>query len=230
MTPGRAGRRQSPQRLAADRDRHAARAPQVSDVNQLVNRFVEARKMMSQMAKGGGMPGMPGMAGSQAPWVVPAVVARARARRAAKSARRARVERQPGQALPSSSPTRSSRPTSGRRAGRARPPPNTLSELPDARSPTCWAARVRGGLDGRGLRLWQTELLDTRRAAAPLTARPDESLSVIDCGNPTPRCQTQVPTRTRSSLHRGCQDQAQAHRQDARTALPHRRRRRPHRA
>jgi signal recognition particle subunit SRP54 len=36
---------------------------QVSDVNQLVNRFLEARKMMSQMAKGGGVPGMPGMPG-----------------------------------------------------------------------------------------------------------------------------------------------------------------------
>ena len=36
---------------------------QVSDVNQLVDRFFEARKMMSQLAKGGGMPGMPGMPG-----------------------------------------------------------------------------------------------------------------------------------------------------------------------
>ena len=36
---------------------------QVSDVNQLVTRFLEARKMMSQMAKGGGLPGMPGMPG-----------------------------------------------------------------------------------------------------------------------------------------------------------------------
>ena len=36
---------------------------QVSDVNQLVERFFEARKMMQQMAKGGGMPGMPGMPG-----------------------------------------------------------------------------------------------------------------------------------------------------------------------
>ena len=35
----------------------------VSDVNQLVDRFFEARKMMSQMASGGGMPGMPGMPG-----------------------------------------------------------------------------------------------------------------------------------------------------------------------
>jgi signal recognition particle subunit SRP54 len=36
---------------------------QVSDVNQLVDRFFEARKMMQSMAKGGGMPGMPGMPG-----------------------------------------------------------------------------------------------------------------------------------------------------------------------
>jgi len=37
---------------------------QVSDVNQLVDRFFEARKMMQQMARGGGMPGMPGMPGA----------------------------------------------------------------------------------------------------------------------------------------------------------------------
>jgi signal recognition particle subunit SRP54 len=36
---------------------------QVSDVNQLVTRFLEARKMMSQMAKGGGIRGMPGLGG-----------------------------------------------------------------------------------------------------------------------------------------------------------------------
>ncbi|MEJ7635259.1 signal recognition particle protein [Aeromicrobium sp.] len=36
---------------------------EVKDVNQLVDRFFDARKMMQQMAKGGGMPGMPGMAG-----------------------------------------------------------------------------------------------------------------------------------------------------------------------
>jgi signal recognition particle subunit SRP54 len=35
----------------------------VSEVNSLVDRFFEARKMMSQMAGGGGMPGMPGMPG-----------------------------------------------------------------------------------------------------------------------------------------------------------------------
>jgi len=36
---------------------------QVSEVNQLVDRFFEARKMMMSMARGGGMPGMPGMPG-----------------------------------------------------------------------------------------------------------------------------------------------------------------------
>jgi signal recognition particle subunit SRP54 len=35
----------------------------VSEVNLLVDRFFEARKMMMSMAKGGGMPGMPGMPG-----------------------------------------------------------------------------------------------------------------------------------------------------------------------
>jgi signal recognition particle subunit SRP54 len=35
----------------------------VRDVNQLVDRFFEARKMMQHMAKGGGVPGMPGMPG-----------------------------------------------------------------------------------------------------------------------------------------------------------------------
>ncbi|MDO5094441.1 MAG: signal recognition particle protein [Propionibacteriaceae bacterium] len=38
---------------------------QVSDVNSLVNRFVEARKMMERMA-GGSMPGMPGAGGGRA--------------------------------------------------------------------------------------------------------------------------------------------------------------------
>jgi signal recognition particle subunit SRP54 len=36
---------------------------QVSDVNQLVDRFFEARKMMESMARGGGVPGMPGVPG-----------------------------------------------------------------------------------------------------------------------------------------------------------------------
>ncbi|TIC80840.1 signal recognition particle protein [Nocardioides sp. GY 10127] len=39
----------------------------VTDVNQLVDRFFEARKMMMSMARGGGMPGMPGMPGMGMP-------------------------------------------------------------------------------------------------------------------------------------------------------------------
>ncbi|OMH28316.1 signal recognition particle protein [Tersicoccus phoenicis] len=35
----------------------------VSEVNQLMERFTQAQKMMKQMARGGGVPGMPGMAG-----------------------------------------------------------------------------------------------------------------------------------------------------------------------
>ena len=35
----------------------------VTDVNGLVERFVEAQKMMRQLASGGGMPGMPGIPG-----------------------------------------------------------------------------------------------------------------------------------------------------------------------
>jgi signal recognition particle subunit SRP54 len=36
---------------------------QVSDVNQLIERFAEAQKMMRQLRRGGGLPGMPGMPG-----------------------------------------------------------------------------------------------------------------------------------------------------------------------
>lgn len=39
----------------------------VNDVNTLVDRFFEARKMMMSMMKGGGMPGMPGMPGMGGP-------------------------------------------------------------------------------------------------------------------------------------------------------------------
>ena len=41
----------------------AGSGTQVKDVNGLVSRFFDARKMMQQMAKGGGVPGMPGMPG-----------------------------------------------------------------------------------------------------------------------------------------------------------------------
>ena len=62
MTPAE---RANPKMIDGSRRARIAKGSgrQVSDVNQLVDRFFEARKMMQQMARGGGMPGMPGMPG-----------------------------------------------------------------------------------------------------------------------------------------------------------------------
>ncbi|MDO9458022.1 signal recognition particle protein [Nocardioides sp.] len=62
MTPAE---RANPKMIDGSRRARIAKGSgrQVSDVNQLVDRFFEARKMMMQMARGGGMPGMPGMPG-----------------------------------------------------------------------------------------------------------------------------------------------------------------------
>ncbi|WP_028645363.1 signal recognition particle protein [Nocardioides sp. URHA0020] len=62
MTPAE---RANPKMIDGSRRLRIARGSgrQVSDVNQLVDRFFEARKMMQSMAKGGGIPGMPGMPG-----------------------------------------------------------------------------------------------------------------------------------------------------------------------
>ena len=60
MTPAE---RANPKMIDGSRRARIAKGSgrQVSDVNSLVDRFFEARKMMMQMARGGGMPGMPGM-------------------------------------------------------------------------------------------------------------------------------------------------------------------------
>jgi signal recognition particle subunit SRP54 len=67
MTPQE---RTQPRILNGSRRARVARGAgvQVSDVNQLIDRFTEAQKMMRQLAKGGmpglgGMPGMPGFGG-----------------------------------------------------------------------------------------------------------------------------------------------------------------------
>ena len=63
MTPAE---RENPKIIDGSRRARIAKGSgrQVSDVNQLVDRFFEARKMMESMARGGGMPGgMPGMPG-----------------------------------------------------------------------------------------------------------------------------------------------------------------------
>ena len=66
MTPAE---RQNPKMIDGSRRARIAKGSgrQVSDVNGLVDRFFEARKMMMQMARGGGMPGMPGMPGAGGP-------------------------------------------------------------------------------------------------------------------------------------------------------------------
>ncbi len=65
----------------------------VAEVNGLVDRFFEARKMMTQMASGGGMPGMPGMPGGPGMPGMPGK--RARARQAPKN-KKARSKRGSG--------------------------------------------------------------------------------------------------------------------------------------
>ena len=62
MTPAE---RDNPKLIDGSRRTRISRGSgtQVKDVNQLVDRFFDARKMMQQMAKGGGVPGMPGMPG-----------------------------------------------------------------------------------------------------------------------------------------------------------------------
>jgi signal recognition particle subunit SRP54 len=62
MTPAE---RTDPKILNGSRRSRIARGSgtQVSDVNNLIERFGQAQKMMRQMGKGGGMPGMPGMPG-----------------------------------------------------------------------------------------------------------------------------------------------------------------------
>ncbi|MBW1598174.1 signal recognition particle protein [Streptomyces sp. JJ38] len=62
MTPGE---RHDPTIINGSRRARIARGSgvDVSAVKNLVERFFEARKMMSRMAQGGGMPGMPGMPG-----------------------------------------------------------------------------------------------------------------------------------------------------------------------
>jgi signal recognition particle subunit SRP54 len=62
MTPAE---RANPKLIDGSRRARIARGSgrSTSEVNQLIDRFLEARKMMESMARGGGMPGMPGVPG-----------------------------------------------------------------------------------------------------------------------------------------------------------------------
>jgi signal recognition particle subunit SRP54 len=88
MTPGE---RANPKIIDGSRRARIARGSgtQVSDVNGLVDRFFEARKMMSSLARGGGMPGMPGMPG------LPGAGKRTKAKQQAKKAKGKRASGNP---------------------------------------------------------------------------------------------------------------------------------------
>jgi len=88
MTPAE---RANPKLIDGSRRSRIARGSgtTVSDVNGLVERFFEARKMMSQLASGGGMPAVPGMPG------VPGMGRRAKARQQPKKAKGKRASGNP---------------------------------------------------------------------------------------------------------------------------------------
>ena len=128
MTPAE---RANPKMIDGSRRARIAKGSgrQVSDVNSLVDRFFEARKMMMQMARGGGMPGMPGMPGA------PGGGKRGKAKQQAKKGKgnagspatppRPRSRRPPRRRRPRPpAPTRSATPTA-RRSTTRRPPPSS---------------------------------------------------------------------------------------------------------
>lgn len=133
MTPGE---RENPRVINGSRRARIAKGSGVrtSDVNQLLERFTQAQKMMRQMGKGGGMPGMPGCR----PWVAAARRRRAACRPQRRSARGSRATRP---SVPRRSgarrPARRRRPARPSAAGRRRPP--RTSTWLSCRS--IWAAR-----------------------------------------------------------------------------------------
>ncbi len=91
---------------------------EVSAVNQLVDRFVEAQKMMRQMRAGGGMPGMPGMPGMGG-----GKRAKAKQKAAVKSGKGAKRSGNPAK--------RSIEPPQGQPQSQPQPQSQTPSGLPD---------------------------------------------------------------------------------------------------
>ena len=91
MTPAE---RDNPKLIDGSRRARIAKGAgrQVSDVNQLVDRFFEAKKMMQQMMRGGGAPGMPGMPG------IPGAGKRGKGKQQAKKGKSKRVSGNPAKA------------------------------------------------------------------------------------------------------------------------------------
>ncbi|MDN5570649.1 MAG: signal recognition particle protein [Propionibacteriaceae bacterium] len=89
----------------------------VSDVNGLVNRFKETRKMMQQMGRGGGLPGMPGMPGMPG------------ARRPAKQAPQAKKKNRKGVSGNPAKRTAEQQPAPAPAAGSAFGTPQTPDEM-----------------------------------------------------------------------------------------------------
>jgi len=121
MTPGE---RSEPKMIDGSRRARIAggSGTTVAEVNGLVDRFFEARKMMTQMASGGGMPGMPGVPG------MPGMPGkRARARQAPKN-KKARSKRGSGNPAKRAAEERAA---AARKAGEAPPESDASSfELP----------------------------------------------------------------------------------------------------
>ena len=225
MTPGRARRPQDPQRLAPRPHRPRCRRRGL-DVNQLVDRFVEAQKMMRQMRDGGGHARHAGHAAAAASGPRPSRRPQAKAGKGAKRsgnpAKRAAQEQPPRPAARSRGrarrgPGRARR----RRPRRLRPRPSSRSSL-GAAAPrvhaACSAAGTarrapisvpRRGSSGRMRR-------SIRCAAAALYSRRPRSDPSGFRHARTPRSRRPAPHPITSGDNgtRGCQDQAQAPGQD----------------
>ena len=96
----RAGRREGAERLAAAADRRRDRARRSATSTSWSTASGEARKMMSQMAKGGGIPGMPAMPGMPGGGSGGGVRRRARRCHEQEGQEGQRSSGQPGQARP----------------------------------------------------------------------------------------------------------------------------------
>jgi signal recognition particle subunit SRP54 len=107
MTPGE---RQTPKIINGSRRARIARGSgaTVTDVNQLLERFTAAQKMMRQMAKGGGMPpgmgNLPGMGGNKKSRGRGKAAKRTKAR-SGNPAKRAEQERQAAERRASEAPS-----------------------------------------------------------------------------------------------------------------------------